>query len=58
MGSDLQYNRDQLQRIEKESEVRILYASESGSRAWGFPSQTATLMFDLFMSMIEIGTCL
>ena len=27
-----------LQRIEIEEQVRIVYACESGSRAWGFPS--------------------
>lgn len=30
---------EQLERIESEEQVRILYACESGSRAWGFPSQ-------------------
>lgn len=30
---------DALQTIEKEEQVRILYACESGSRAWGFPSR-------------------
>lgn len=30
---------EELIRIEKEEEVRILYACESGSRAWGFPSK-------------------
>ncbi|GMK42285.1 hypothetical protein PCCS19_53440 [Paenibacillus sp. CCS19] len=30
---------EQLRRIEEEEQVRILYACESGSRAWGFPSQ-------------------
>lgn len=30
---------DELSRIEKEENVRILYACESGSRAWGFPSK-------------------
>lgn len=29
----------QLQRIEEEERVKILYACESGSRAWGFPSK-------------------
>lgn len=29
----------QLRTIEEEEEVRILYACESGSRAWGFPSR-------------------
>ncbi|WP_425452322.1 nucleotidyltransferase domain-containing protein [Paenibacillus sambharensis] len=29
----------ELRRIEEEERVRILYACESGSRAWGFPSQ-------------------
>ncbi|NJJ40549.1 nucleotidyltransferase domain-containing protein [Paenibacillus apii] len=28
-----------LERIEREENVRILYACESGSRAWGFPSK-------------------
>jgi len=29
----------QLRKIEREENVRILYACESGSRAWGFPSR-------------------
>ncbi|BBH22271.1 hypothetical protein Back11_36160 [Paenibacillus baekrokdamisoli] len=37
------YNREQiceqLRIIEQEEQVRILYACESGSRAWGFPSR-------------------
>lgn len=30
-----------LRAIEKEEDVRILYACESGSRAWGFPSRNS-----------------
>jgi predicted nucleotidyltransferase len=30
---------EELDRIEREEQVRILYACESGSRAWGFPSK-------------------
>lgn len=29
----------QLRQIEREEQVRIIYACESGSRAWGFPSK-------------------
>ncbi|MCU6792149.1 nucleotidyltransferase domain-containing protein [Paenibacillus sp. WQ 127069] len=31
--------KEELQQIERDEQVRILYACESGSRAWGFPSQ-------------------
>ncbi|OXM87231.1 nucleotidyltransferase domain-containing protein [Paenibacillus rigui] len=30
---------EELRRIEQEEQVKIVYACESGSRAWGFPSQ-------------------
>lgn len=32
------YIQDKLKEIEKEKSVKILYACETGSRAWGFPS--------------------
>ncbi|MDQ6422918.1 nucleotidyltransferase domain-containing protein [Paenibacillus sp. LHD-117] len=31
--------KEELDRLEREENVRILYACESGSRAWGFPSK-------------------
>jgi len=31
--------RQELERIERDQQVKIIYACESGSRAWGFPSQ-------------------
>ncbi|NOV01423.1 nucleotidyltransferase domain-containing protein [Paenibacillus planticolens] len=39
MTLDLKHIHSQLQQIEQEEGVRILYACESGSRAWGFPSK-------------------
>ena len=32
---------NRLQELEAENNVKILYACESGSRAWGFPSATS-----------------
>lgn len=39
MSDMLSLIRSELERIESEEGVRILYACESGSRAWGFPSR-------------------
>ena len=39
MGSVEQLVRSQLERIEREHTVRIVFACESGSRAWGFASE-------------------
>ena len=36
--------RHALAQIEAERNVRVLYACESGSRAWGLPRATATTM--------------
>jgi len=37
-GRQMDRIRDELDRIERQQQVRILYACESGSRAWGFAS--------------------
>ncbi len=34
-------------RVEAEGNVRIVYACESGSRTWGFPSADSDVMSDL-----------
>jgi hypothetical protein len=36
--------RDTLDRIESREDVRVLYAVESGSRAWGFASTDSDLL--------------
>ena len=38
MSTTRQQIQTQLKRIEEEKDVRVVYACESGSRAWGFPS--------------------
>ena len=38
-GAKKAYIQDELERLEHSQEVRVLYAVESGSRAWGFPSR-------------------
>ena len=50
---------EQLRLIEEVEEVRIIYACESGSRAWGFPSKDSD--YDVrFLSYPprRIGICL
>ena len=39
MGIDLAAIQQELAHIEREYNVRVLYAVESGSRAWGFASR-------------------
>lgn len=39
--------RRKLREIEAANQVKILYAVESGSRAWGFASRTATMTCDM-----------
>lgn len=40
---------------EEEHGVKVLYAVESGSRAWGLLRQIVTTMFALFMRILKIG---
>ena len=45
----------ELSRIEREENVRILYACESGSRAWDFLRGTAITTYVFYMCMSLIG---
>jgi hypothetical protein len=53
----MQNVRQTLSEIESKYNIKILYACETGSRAWGFHHQTATMIFALFIVIKEIGTC-
>ena len=44
-----------LQRIESEHDVRILFAVESGSRAWGFASTDSDYDIRLFLQTVRSG---
>lgn len=41
--------RVELARIEQENDVKILFAVESGSRAWDFHRKIVIMMLDLFI---------
>lgn len=47
-----------LKQVEAEYKIEVLYACETGSRAWGFPSPNSDYESDLFICTKEIGTWL
>ena len=51
MTNDYRWIEDRLSALEASEEIRILFACESGSRAWGFPS--ADSGFDVRSSALE-----
>ncbi|MDB6173944.1 MAG: repair pathway polymerase beta family [Chthoniobacteraceae bacterium] len=50
--------RDQLARVENEFNVRVLFACESGSRAWGLSQPIAIMMCGFFMFISATGISL
>lgn len=46
------YILEELHRIEHDFNVKVLYACESGSRAWGFSIQICFIECDIFKSAI------
>ena len=46
---------DNLSRIEEQYQVTILWACESGSRAWGFPSPDSDYDVRFIYSILTVG---